>query len=51
MSNICYEIKRTDNGTYQWIVDGVMMGEVGSLRDAVILLDQFQQKENGKQCF
>ena len=47
MNNSCYEIKRTDKGTYTWIVDGVMMGEVMTLREAVIALDQFQQKENG----
>jgi hypothetical protein len=47
MNNICYEIKRTDKGTYTWIVDGVTMGEAMTLREAVVLLDAFQQKENG----
>jgi hypothetical protein len=47
MKSSCYEIKRADNGTYRWLVDGVVMGEAMTLREAVALLDAFQQKENG----
>lgn len=47
MNGGCYEIKRNDNGTYRWTVDGATMGDGLTLREAVVRLDEFQQKENG----